>query len=202
MKLLSILPFGTAFYLAVALALAASSQSLAKTGDRNGGLGGAPVAFHYGHLQALLGRNEAILTEGVRITSAQYEMTADSAHVFGAALGGVGRIVAIGDPDRDIRVKVSVRALPQGAAKGSSLTASDVDFVADQAVYLPDASRPQGGSITFTGHVVMTVSNKLQLAGPSVSQMEKAVVLLGPRPDYPQVEASDVNGTATPLTSP
>ncbi len=73
-----------------------------------------------------------------------------------------------------------------------------MEIRADHAVYVPDLSRPGGGSITFTGHVKMILTNPGALVGDSTSTMDQAVVLLGLKPQYPQVQADNINGSAVP----
>lgn len=92
-----------------------------------------------------------------------------------------------------------------GATPGSQVVAhirqplqsEDFEIDADRAVYLPDPTRPSGGSMKFTGHVKVITKSGF-LAEPSVSTFETATVLLGTGSDYPKIETGAGHITLTP----
>ena len=138
---------------------------------------------------------DSLLTGRVTVTSPDYDLKADSVKVFGAPGGTAGRpmiakVVATGDAARGTQV---VGHFDQAA--------SDRRYTmqADQAVYVPDGSRPGGGSIDLTGHPQVTVVAPKELAGPSVTVADHITVLLGSGDDYPQIQGENGHMTLTPL---
>ena len=77
------------------------------------------------------------------------------------------------------------------------LQSEEFDAYSDRAVYTPDATRPSGGAIKFTGHVKV-ISKSGFLAEPSLSTFETATVLLGAGPDYPKIDTGAGHITLTP----
>lgn len=92
-----------------------------------------------------------------------------------------------------------------GATPGSQVIAhirqplqsEDFEIDSDRAVYVPDHTRPSGGSMKFTSHVKVITKSGF-LAVPSVSTFETATVLLGAGSDYPKIETGAGHITLTP----
>lgn len=92
-----------------------------------------------------------------------------------------------------------------GATPGSQVIAhirrplqsEDFEIDSDRAVYLPDHTRPSGGSMKFTGHVKVITKSGF-LAEPSVLTTDTATVLLGVGSDYPAVDTGPGHLTLTP----
>ncbi len=92
-----------------------------------------------------------------------------------------------------------------GAVPGSQVIAhirqplqsEDFEVDSDRAVYLPDNTRPSGGSMKFTGHVKWITKSGF-LAEPSLSTFETFTVLLGAGPDYPKIATGAGHITLTP----
>ena len=92
-----------------------------------------------------------------------------------------------------------------GATPGSQVIAhirqplqsEDFEIDSDRAVYVPDHTRPDGGSMKFTSHVKVITKSGF-LAVPSVSTFETATVLLGAGSDYPKIETGAGHITLTP----
>ncbi len=92
-----------------------------------------------------------------------------------------------------------------GATPGSQVIAhirqplqsEEFEIDSDRAVYLPDHTRPSGGSMKFTGHVKVITKSGF-LAEPSVLTTDTATVLLGAGSDYPAVETGPGHLTLTP----
>ena len=138
---------------------------------------------------------DSLLTGNVTVTSPDYDLKASRVQVYGAPGTGSGqptvaRVVALGDAARGVRV---VGHFDQ-ATQDRRYT-----MQADKAVYVPDGSRPGGGSIDLTGHPVVTVVAPKELAGPAVTVADHITVLLGSGDDYPQIEGENGHMTLTPL---
>lgn len=92
-----------------------------------------------------------------------------------------------------------------GATPGSQVIAhirrplqsEDFEIDSDRAVYLPDSTRPSGGSMKFTGHVKVITKSGF-LAEPSITTTETATVLLGVGSDYPKIGMDVGHITLTP----
>ena len=106
--------------------------------------------------------------------------------------------------------KTGASGLRQAVAEGGAVPGAQViahirrvlqseayEIYADRAVYLPDRSRPSGGTMKFTGHVKVITKSGF-LAEPSVSTFETATVLLGAGSAYPQVQTGPGHITLTP----
>ncbi len=70
-------------------------------------------------------------------------------------------------------------------------------ILADQAVYVPEPSRPGGVRVDFTGHVRVTTTAGF-LAGPSGTKTDHFTLWLGKGDDYPQFETGPAEISATP----
>ena len=151
-------------------------------------LGAGKVAF--GKI-SLLG-DRLHLYQGVQLTSEQYDLTAEDVNaLLGAAKGGPKRVTATGSLAKKTQVDAHIR---------QDLSGEAFEIFADKAVYVPEAARPGGGRIDFTGHVKVIWQSAF-LAEPSVSTFEDGqpvTVLLGQGADYPQLEAGPGQIIATP----
>ena len=102
----------------------------------------------------------------------------------------VTKIVALGDPAKKTQV----------TGRFSSAEQARTYFVrGDKAVFVPEPSRPGGGRVDFTGHVAVTLQAPQALDGPAETHLEHATVLVGPKPDYPQVTFGAGQLDFTPL---
>jgi hypothetical protein len=142
------------------------------------------------------------LHNGFTITSTQYDASGEKAHVTLDKEGTYTKIEVWGDPTTNTQLSATFKDVTNGESAPASPNAAQsgvttMQFFADHAVLVPDDTRPDGQKATFTGNVHMKVYSA-DLAGPSVATMDSAVVLLGDKPDYPQVEADNVDGTAEP----
>lgn len=133
------------------------------------------------------------LTGHAKITSQDYDLTSADIQVMftpGAKAGasGLREAVAVGGAVPGTQVVAHIRQPLQSAS---------YTINSDRAVYQPDASRPSGGLLKFTGHV--KVITKLGfLAEPSLATTDEAVVLLGVGADYPSVSTGLGHITLTP----
>ncbi len=128
-----------------------------------------------------------------KITSDNYDLTAADIKVTftpGAKAGasGLREAVAVGGAVPGAQVVAHVRQPLQSAS---------YEIHSDRAVFLPDTSRPSGGTLKFTGHVQVITKSGF-LAGPSVSTTDTATILLGAGAVYPQVETGPGHITLTP----
>lgn len=88
----------------------------------------------------------------------------------------------------------------QAAADGTKRV---IQVHGDHAVYRPEADRPGGGRMDFTGHVTVTVSDPKALDGPAVAVTEPLTVFLGRNEpgkpaEYPRVQGGPVQIELTP----
>ncbi len=147
-------------------------------------------AFHIN-----LGTSDALFSGGVTVKSPDYDMKAETVTVTGApgAAGGqptLSQVVAVGDPARGLRVVGGFR---------QAGTDRSYRIVADRAVYVPDPSRPGGGTLDLTGHPVLTVLMPSALAAPAPIIADHLIVRLGRGPDYPQLDGTGGQATFVPL---
>ena len=152
-------------------------------------VGKVDVDFRYGKLTPGLWH----LTGRVKMTTDNYDLAGEDLRlVFAGGKGGASALVkatADGSAAAGIQVVATIRQPLQG---------QEYVIHADHAVYLPDSSRPGGGSMTFTGHVNIVTRSGF-LAGPSVSTTDQATLLLGSdKTLYPQLETGPAHLTLTP----
>jgi lipopolysaccharide export system protein LptA len=139
-----------------------------------------------------LGTSDALFSGGVTAKSPDYDLKAETVTVFGTpgTRQTISKVVAVGDPSRGLRVTGHFHQA------GTDRT---YQMVADQAVYVPDDSRPGGGTIDLTGHPVLTVTMPDALAAPAPIVAEHILVRLGSGADYPQVDGTNGQATFVPL---
>ncbi len=152
-------------------------------------VGKVDVDFQYGKLTPGLWH----LTGRVKMKTENYDLTGEDLRiVFAGGKSGasaLAKATADGNPAMGIQVHANIRQPLQGQA---------YVITADHAVYLPDNSRPGGGSMTFTGHVKIVTKSGF-LAEPSVSTTDRATLLLGAdKILYPQLETGPAHITLTP----
>lgn len=128
----------------------------------------------------------------VRMTSEDYDLAGEDVQVFSSQPAGgksaLKKAVIEGNLKAGQQVVAHVRQPLQGQA---------YQIFADHAVYSPDASRPAGGRMEFTGHVKVITDSGF-LAEPSVSTMDRATILIGQGDDYPQVSTGPTHIVLTP----
>lgn len=132
---------------------------------------------------------------GVTLTSSSFNLAAQTVVVYlggkaGPGGAGITKATADGDPASGTQVVGSVDDTKLGRY---------YKFYADHAVYTPDPSRPEGGTVDFTGNVTLSITAQEVLAVPSITHLKHAVVTLGPRPDYPKIEGEEGQTVLTPL---
>jgi len=152
-------------------------------------VGKVDVDFQYGKLTPGLWH----LTGRVKMTTENYDLTGEDLRILFAGgksgTSALAKATADGNPAAGIQVHANIRQPLQGQA---------YVITADHAVYLPDNSRPGGGSMTFTGHVKIVTKSGF-LAEPSVSTTDRATLLLGAdKILYPQLETGPAHITLTP----
>ena len=145
---------------------------------------------------------DSVLTGNVTVTSPDYDLKANNVQVFGAKDGTTGkqavaRVVAVGDAARGVQVIGHFKQTVLDAQKQPLFR--EYTMQADQVVYVPDASRPGGGSIDLTGHPQVTVISPKELTEPSITVADHITVLLGKGDDYPQIDGENGHMTLTPL---
>jgi hypothetical protein len=153
-----------------------------------------PVNVNFDH--ATLAPGLWHFTGSVTLTSEDYDLNAEDIKIIfdpesrkipkknGTA--ALSRAVAVGLPDK-----------PVIAHLRRPLESQDYTIYSDQAVYVPDLTRPSGGKMEFTGHVKVITDSGF-LAVPSVSTFGSATVLLGAGTEYPQVITGAGHITLTP----
>lgn len=132
------------------------------------------------------------------------KMTSDDYDLYAAD------IKAYTQPGSETGASGAQSGLQQAVAEGGAIPGSqviahirqplqseDFEIDSDKAVYLPDYTRPSGGSMKFTGHVKVITKSGF-LAEPSLSTFEVATVLLGAGSDYPKIETGAGHITLTP----
>lgn len=136
------------------------------------------------------------LLGGVQMTSPDYDLNADHITVTlkqGGKKGGAASVAtatAEGNPVKGTQVT--------GRFAQVAL-ARTYNVKGDHAVYTPDASRPNGGRIDFTGHVSLTMVAPQALDGPFLMNSDHFTVLLGKGAEYPKFEFGPSTVTFTPL---
>jgi hypothetical protein len=155
-------------------------------------LGGIHCSAPGYHINLGTANPGAQLFGGVTVKAPTYDLAAQTVTIYGVpgTQTTVSKVVALGDPAHDRRV---IGHFHQNG------TDRIYDMVADQAVYVPDNSRPGGGSIDLTGHPVLTVHMPDSLAVPAPIVADHIVVLLGDGPDYPQIDGTNGQATFVPL---
>lgn len=152
-------------------------------------VGRVDIDFQYGKLTPglwhLIGR--------VKMTTENYDLTGEDLRIVFAGdksgASALAKATADGNPAAGIQVHANIRQPLQGQT---------YVITADHALYLPDNSRPGGGSMTFTGHVNIVTKSGF-LAEPSVSTTDRATLLLGAdKVLYPQLETGPAHITLTP----
>jgi lipopolysaccharide export system protein LptA len=130
----------------------------------------------------------------IKITSQEYDLAAGDIKVFflpgKAGRSTLDRATADGGPATGGQVDVHIKR---------PLESQAYEIKSDHAVYTPDDTRPSGGKMVFTGHVIV-VTNSGFLAEPSVSTFDTkpVTVLLGQGDDYPQLETGPGHIVLTP----
>ena len=127
------------------------------------------------------------------ITSDNYDLNAEDIKVTFAPGGktgvsGLREAVAVGGTAPDAQVIAHIRQPLQSAS---------YEIHSDRAVFLPDTSRPSGGTLKFTGHVKVITKSGF-LAAPSLATTDTATVLLGVGTEYPSVSTGPGHLTLTP----
>ena len=133
------------------------------------------------------------LTGHVKITSEDYDLYAADIKLYSVPgsktdAAGIQRAVAEGGATPGSQIIAHIRR---------PLQSEEFEIDSDRAVYLPDHSRPSGGSMKFTGHVKVITKSGF-LAEPSVLTTETATVLLGAGSEYPAVDTGPGHLTLTP----
>ena len=128
-----------------------------------------------------------------RIASDDYDFYAADIRVAStpgakAGVSGIKEAVAAGGAIPNTQVVAHVR---------QPLQSVSYEIYSDRAVYQPDASRPSGGTLKFTGHVKVITKSGF-LAVPSVYTTDTATILLGVGADYPEVSTGPGHLTLTP----
>ncbi len=142
----------------------------------------------------LLIGNRGHFSEGVRMTSAQYDLAAEDVTATQAppksGHSGLTGATAAGSLAKKTQVVAHVKQPLQG---------EEFQISADHAVYVPEYERTDGGRIDFTGHVTV-VSRSGFLAGPAPADFGNGpvTVLLGRGDDYPQIQTGPGHIVATP----
>ncbi len=133
----------------------------------------------------------------VKITSDNYDLYAADIKLYSAPgsktqtsdiQSGIQRAVAEGGATPGSQVIAHIR---------QPLQSEEFEIDSDRAVYLPDHSRPSGGTMKFTGHVKVITKSGF-LAEPSVLTTDTATVLLGAGSEYPAVDTGPGHLTLTP----
>ncbi len=129
----------------------------------------------------------------VKITSDDYDLYAADIKIYSApgsktAASGIQRAVAVGGAVPGSQVIAHIR---------QPLQSEEFEIDSDRAVYLPDHTRPSGGTMKFTGHVTVITKSGF-LAEPSVLTTDTATVLLGAGSEYPAVDTGPGHLTLTP----
>ena len=134
----------------------------------------------------------------VQMTSENYDLACETlTFLFDKAkskakttgLGGnLQKVTAEHDPVTGAQVVADIRRPLEGQS---------YHILADQAVYVPDPTRPGGVTLNFTGHVKIITSSGF-LAEPSVTTTDHATILLGSGANYPQLETGPGHITITP----
>ncbi|MDQ2688347.1 MAG: hypothetical protein M3Y28_10830, partial [Armatimonadota bacterium] len=150
-----------------------------------------------------LSGNQLLLRGGVQMTSPDYDLNADHIAITFQQPGKKGS-----SPAKKGSGQAIAGATAEGnPAKGTQVTgrftqvalARTYNLKGDHAVYTPDASRPSGGQIDFTGHVLVTLIAPNALDGPFTMNTDHATVYLGKGVKYPSVEFGPATATFTPL---
>ena len=129
----------------------------------------------------------------VKMTSDDYDLYAADIKAYTqpgskSAASGLQQAVAEGGATPGSQVIAHIR---------QPLQSEEFEINSDQAVYLPDHTRPSGGSMKFTGHVKVITKSGF-LAVPSVLTTDTATVLLGAGSEYPAVQTGPGHLTLTP----
>jgi len=128
----------------------------------------------------------------VRLTSENYDLSCETLTIVSDKPKGKS--------ERPVLSRATAKPLPGAqivADVRRPLEGETFHVLADQAVYLPEPSRPGGVRIDFTGHVKV-VTNSGFLAEPSVAITDHATILLGQGDDYPELKTGAGNITMTP----
>lgn len=161
--------------------------------------GGAPSSLKIGAVDVTFGGfslkgTQGRFSAGVKMTSAQYDLTAEDVQ---AALtspqsghSGLARATAEGSRVKKTQVIAHIKR---------PLQSEEFRIAADHAIYVPDYSRRDGGRIDFTGHVTV-LSTSGFLAGPAPADFGNGpvTVQLGQGEDYPQLQAGPGHIVVTP----
>ncbi|MGO8673158.1 MAG: hypothetical protein ACLQVD_17600 [Capsulimonadaceae bacterium] len=136
-------------------------------------------------------RHEADLIQGFEIRSETYHLSGDQAVMTFSPTGPASdftKIVATGKEGAQVRAEFL-----------DNVESEWLVLKSDQVVIVPDSTVPNGRIATFSGHVKITASSAQELAQPSDTTVDGAIVYLGTAPDRPRLEATGVNGSAVPL---
>lgn len=139
------------------------------------------------------------LYRGVRVASPDFGMSAPDVHVYyDATKKNAGSSFDVEKATANSLGGARVTGhFEQGNSASKTGAKTPIEVEADKAVYRPDASRPNGGRVDFTGNVILTYV----LAAPQppvVARTEQVAILLGRAPDYPQIEGGPGEVTGTP----
>lgn len=176
--------------LTASLTSAVSAQSNAGKSASGPRLGRINGHFEYSKLAPSLWH----FVGPIGITSEEYDLAAGDIKVFflpgKAGRSTLDRATADGGPATGGQVDVHVKR---------PLESQAYEIKSDHAVYTPDDTRPNGGRMVFTGHVVVITDSGF-LAEPSVSTFDTkpVTVLLGRGDDYPQLETGPGHVVLTP----
>ena len=166
-----------------------ASLSHAQSGTAKAPVGKVNITFD----QAAYDPSLLHLIGHAKITSDSYDLYAADIKVYpmsgsSAGAAGIEKAVAEGGVTPGTQIVAHIR---------QPLQNQSFEITSDRAVYQPDASRPSGGEIKFTGHVKV-VTKSAFLAEPSVSTFETATVLLGAGADYPKINTGAGHIILTP----
>lgn len=153
-------------------------------------IGAVSISFN----KFLVKGNQAHLSAGVKMTSEQYDLTAEDVLATRASAqsghSGLAGATAEGSPVKKTQVFARIKQPLQG---------EEFKVFADHAVYVPDYSRPAGGRINFTGHVkVISMSGFLAGPAPADFGAGPVTILLGQGENYPQIETGPGHIVVTP----
>ncbi len=173
------------------LALLFVAPACAQSGTAR--VGPVNVTWQRGHLDS----THLDLLGGVTMNSANFDLAALTAHIdFASGKKGASGVSAIARATLDADLAHGQQIVGRFAQIEMART---YRVRADHAVYVPDPTRPGGGKVDFTGHVVIALLDAGALDGPALMQVDHAVALLGQGPSYPSFDFSAGQFTATPL---
>jgi hypothetical protein len=150
-----------------------------------------PVTVTYKHFE--YGGSTFTAEGGVTMKSSTFDLSAQTV-VFQFGGKGTPNGITKATADGDLSAKQQVVGVFTDMEQARTYR-----FIADHAVYVPDPSRPKGGTVDFTGNVTLVITAQAALAEPSQTHLKHARITLGPAPDYPRIDGEDGETVLTPL---